>query len=506
MPDRDRRRVLLLGSVFIVAACGLAYELVAGAVSSYLLGDAVTQFSIVVGVFLSAMGLGAYLSQHVRSNLLAVFVDLEIGVGLVGGVSSLVMFAANVYLAAVFEGVFYVLCVAIGAMVGAEIPILVRVLQQDGRELREALSHTLALDYVGALAGSLAMPLFALPYLGLSRASVVFGLMNLVAAFFGIRLLPGAQRARKVRLGAAAVMLVVLLALSPRLVGFLEDRLYDDDVIYAESSRYQRIVLTRFRHDVRLYVDGHIQFSSVDEARYHEPLVLPAMRAAGRPESVLVLGGGDGLAVREVLKHASVRAVTVVDLDPAVTRLGRERPELVRLNAGALRDARVRIVNADALTFLRESDAFFDVIIADLPDPSTATLAKLYSRQFYTAALRRLSARGAFVTHATSPFFARKAFWSIVATLEAAHSADTTRRVYPYHVHVPSFGEWGFALAAPVDPRGFEPTVPARYLDADSWRAMFAFGRDVERPASVSVNELSHPTLHEAYRRGWQSY
>jgi len=512
LPDRAHRRVLLLGSVFLVAACGLGYELIAGAVSSYLIGDPVTQFSLVVGAFLSAMGLGAYLSKHVRRDLLGTFVELEIAVGLVGGASSILIFATSGYLDAAFDVVFYGLCVAIGAMVGAEIPLLVRVLQRDGRDLREALGNTLALDYLGALAGSLTVPLLALPYLGISRVSVVFGLLNLGAAGVGISLLEGRRRGAKIRLAVAAAVLVGLLAASPAMVGFLEDQLYDDDIVYAQSSAHQRIVLTRFRGDLRLYLNGHIQFSSTDEERYHEALVLPAMEAAGRPRRVLVLGGGDGLAVREVLAYPSVEAVTLVDLDPAMTRLGREREELVRLNQGALRDPRVSIVHADALSFLREDEGFYDVVVADLPDPSSAGLARLYSRELYDAALRRLSSRGAFATHATSPFFARRAFWSVVTTLEAAAEADVEgtpgRVVRPYHVHVPSFGEWGFAIAtaADRDVTALTPSVDTGYLNDDAWRAMFAFGNDLSRPPGLEPNELSAPTLHEAYREGWQSY
>lgn len=512
LPDRDYRRVLLLGSVFVVSACGLGYELTAGAVSSYLLGDPVTQFSLVIGAFLSAMGLGAYLAKHIRRNLLAAFVELEIAVGLVGGASSLIMFATSVYLDAAFEVVFYGTCVAIGAMVGAEIPLLVRILRQDGRDLREALSHTLAFDYFGALAGAIVLPLVALPYLGLSRVSVVFGLVNLAAAALALRLLPTRRRGLTIRLGMAVVTLLALLAASPRLVGFLEDELYADSIIYARSSAHQRIVITRFRHDVRLYLNGHIQFSSVDEARYHEPLVLPAMEAAGRPVRVLVLGGGDGLAVREVLKYDAVRSVTLVDLDPEMTRLGRERAELVRLNRNALNDPRVHIEHRDALRYVRETDQHWDVIIADLPDPSSAGLARLYSRQLYSSALRRLSATGAFVTHATSPFFARRAFWTIVTTLEAAAEAPVeglqARDVHAYHVNVPSFGEWGFVIATRSgrDPRALAPRVPTRFLNDDAWRAMFAFGRDLERPGDLVVNELANPTLHIEYRRGWQSY
>jgi spermidine synthase len=509
LPDRDYRRVLLLASVFLISACGLAYEVIAASVSSYLIGDAVTQFSLVVGAFLCAMGAGAYFAKHIERDLLGAFVDLEIGVGLVGGVSSIAVFAASVYASEIFEVVFYGFCVVIGAMVGAEIPLLVRVLSKDGRDVREALSQTLALDYVGALAGSVAVPLVALPWLGMSRVSVVFGLMNLGAAALGLRLVSGKQRARKVRLAIAFALLAAAFAFSPRLIGFFEDQLYDDNVVYAASTRYQRIVLTRFRNDVRLYLDGHVQFSSIDEARYHEPLVHPAMESVPHPRRVLILGGGDGLALREVLRWRSVRHVVLVDLDPAMTELARTRGELVDLNHGSMRDRRVAIRNADALSFVRRDEGFYDVIIADLPDPSSATLAKLYSREFYTAALRRLSAGGAFVTHATSPFYARDAFWSIVGTLEAAAEDGPARRnVYAYHVNVPSFGEWGFALAVDPrrDPRPLRSSVETRFLTPDAWQAMFAFGRDVLRPEQVEINDLSRPTLHEAYRDAWQSY
>ncbi len=512
LPDRDHRRLLLLFSVFVVAACGLGYELSAGAISSYLVGDPVTQFSLVIGAFLSAMGLGAHVSKHIHTNLLATFVRLEIGIALVGGASSVLVFAASVYAESAFGLVFYGLCVLIGAMVGAEIPLLVRILRADGRELREALSSTLALDYLGALAGSIALPLLALPYLGLSRVSVVFGLMNLGAAFLGTKLLGRGRRRARVQIAAAGVALLALLAASPSLVGFLEDQLYDDDIIYARSSAHQRIVMTRFRNDLRLYLNGHIQFSSVDEARYHEALVMPAMEAAGQPAAVLVLGGGDGLAVREVLSYPSVRRVTLVDLDPTMTALGRERADLVRLNQGALNDPRVEIRHEDAFVFLRTSEDFYDVILADLPDPSSAGLARLYSRTFYQLALRRLSERGAFATHATSPFFARRAFWSVVSSLEAAAGASAEglprRVVTPYHVNVPSFGEWGFAVAT-APGRGIRdraPTVEAGYLNPEAWRAMFAFGEDLQRPDDVEPSELSEPTVHLEYRRGWQSY
>ena len=338
-----RRRtstVVLLASVFLVAACGLVYELVAGAVSSYILGDAVTQFSLVIGVFLCAMGLGAYLAKFIRQKLLNKFIEIEIWIGLTGGGSSLIMFAISAFAEPVFAVVFYSLCTLIGVMIGIEIPLLIRILKERG-SLTDALSNVLALDYIGALAGSLLFPLLALPYLGLSRASLVFGLMNLCVAAVGIGLLRGRRLWISLRLGVAAVLLLTALFYSVRMVGFLEDLLYQDNIVYAKTTRYQRIVLTRWHDDIRLYLNGHIQFSSIDEARYHEALVFPAMSLCPGPENILILGGGDGMAAREVLKFDSVRRIVLVDLDPEMTGLGQQRPELVQLNKGALNDPRV---------------------------------------------------------------------------------------------------------------------------------------------------------------------
>lgn len=492
-----------------MAACGLIYELVAGAVSSYLLGDAVTQFSLVIGVFLSAMGLGSFLARFIHRRLLETFVEVEIWLGLVGGLSSLAMFAVSAYAGPVFPVFFYALCAVIGTLVGIEIPLLVRILREGGG-LSAALSNVLALDYLGALAAAILFPFVVLPLVGLSRASVLFGLMNLAVAFAGIRLLPGRRAFTLARAGVVTLLLLGALAASGSLVGFLEDVHYQDDVVYAKDSAYQRVVLTRWRDDLRLYLNGNLQFSSVDEARYHEALVVPAMESHPQPRQVLILGGGDGLAAREVLKYAHVEHVTVVDIDPVVTTLSRERRELRALNGDSFRDARVEVVNDDALLFLERDSTFYDVILADLPDPNSETLAKLYSTSFYALVARHLSAGGIFVTQATSPFFAPKAFWCILATLEAAvpPGGAPPLRAVPYHVNVPSFGEWGFVMAARVELAvdTLRPSVPTRFLTGEVLRAMFAFGKDLRLPETPTVNRLDDPVLFQYYEAGWRYY
>ena len=500
-------RVVLLGSVFLVAACGLVYELVAGAVSSYIMGDAVTQFSLVIGVFLCSMGLGSFLAKYAHGDLLKTFLEVEIVIGLVGGLSSIAMFAVSAYLDPVFPVIFYSLCATIGILIGIEIPLLIRILKENV-DFSDAVSHVLAIDYAGALAGAILFPLVVLPWLGLSRASVVFGIMNLAVAAAGIAFLTGRRLWISLRLAAAAAALMLALIFSAQMVGYLEDLLYQDSVIYAKTTAYQRIVLTRWRDDIRLFLNGHIQFSAVDEARYHEALVLPAMELAARSETVLILGGGDGMAAREVLKYASVKRIVLVDLDPEMTRLGKERPELVALNAGSMNDARVDIVNMDAMKYAENSRDFFDVIIVDLPDPNTESMTKLYSTAFYALCARRLTVGGIMVTQATSPFFAPDAFWCIVATITQAvpPENDMARLVaLPYHAHVPSFGEWGFVLAGKhrLAPQAVTLSVSTRFLTTETLRAMFSFGKDLMPGDDVKINRLDQPVLYQYYRQGW---
>ena len=502
--------IILLASVFLVAGCGLVYELVAGAVASYIMGDAVTQFSLVIGIFLCAMGLGSYLAKFFTGDLLRTFVEIEIWIGLVGGISSVAMFAVSAMAETVFPVFFFVLCALIGIMIGIEIPLLIRILKARG-PVSEALSHVLALDYFGALVGAILFPLLVLPYLGLSRSSLVFGLMNLGVAAIGLGLLKERRLGPGIRLVVVLVLLGATLAFSGRLVGFMEDLLYQDSIVYARSTPYQRIVLTRWRDDIRLYLNGNIQFSSIDEARYHESLVLPAMAACPRPVNILILGGGDGLAAREVFKFEGVRRVVLVDLDPEMTRLGRERAELVVLNGGALKDSRLTVVNLDAFKFVETSREFFDVIIIDLPDPNSEVLAKLYSTAFYRLCARRLAEGGVMVTQATSPFFAPEAFTCILRTMAAAVPAAAPAgrlQPRPYHVNVPSFGEWGFVMAAPrpIRPENLSVAVPARFLNTASLKAMFVFSQDIQPEREVRVNRLDQPVLFEYYKRGWARF
>lgn len=500
-----RDRLLLLASVFVIAVCSLVYELLAGALSSYLLGDSITHFSLVIGVFLSAMGLGAYLSKFIERGLLRTFIILELWVGLTGGFSALILFGAFTYTDA-YPLFLFGLGGLIGTLIGFEIPLLIRILK-DGAALRVTLADVLTVDYVGALAASILFPTLLVPYLGMMRTSFLFGLMNVgVAAaavwFFRRRL--GRVRSLALACGAAVFLLGAGLLGSNGIVRFLDAERYEDEIIFSKTTRYQKIVLTRWRRDVRLFLDGNLQFSTVDEHRYHEALIHPALSLRGRPERALILGGGDGMAVREALKHPSLREVVLVDLDPEMTHLFSANPLLRRLNGDSLRDPRVRVVNGDAMAFLSDDKTSYDAIFMDLPDPNNLSLGKLYTKTFFRLALKRLRPGGLLATQATSPFYSREAFWCIVKTVRESFPGGT---VAPYHAYIPSFGEWGFVLAsnAPFDRSTLEVPVETRFLDRETARGMFSFPKDLLLPDSPA-NRLDNQILVRLYEKGYKRF
>ena len=491
----------LLASVFVVAACGLAYELVAGAAASYLLGDSVTQFSLVIGTYLAAMGVGSYLSRFVRRALVARFFEIELAIAFFGGISAATMFLAFAHLGDSFRLVLFGFVGLVGILVGLEIPLVMRILR-DRLGFRELVANVLSFDYLGALAVSIAFPLVLAPRLGLIRTAFLFGLMNAAVAAWALHLFR-AQLAplplRLVQVGAVGAILLAGFAGAEHLTRLAEERVYADQIIYSRSTPYQRIVVTKWREDVRLFLNGNLQFSSRDEYRYHEALVHPGLASLPSARRALVLGGGDGMAVREILRYPQIESVTLVDLDPEMTRLFSEASLLRRLNADALNSAKVKVVNADAFKWLENSGEHFDFVVADFPDPSNHSVGKLYTTAFYQLLERRLSARGLAVIQSTSPLYARKSFWSVVATVEAAGLQAT-----PYHALVPSFGEWGFVIAtrgAYVPPPGYPGGL--RFVAPDQHPALFGFPADMAR-LKVEPNRLNTQVLVRYYESEWQ--
>lgn len=488
----------LLISVFVIATCGLVYELIAGTLASYLLGDSVTQFSTIIGAYLFSMGIGSWASRWVDRDLTARFIQIEILVGLVGGLGPALLFVAFAHVEA-FRVVLYLVVGVIGVLVGMEIPLLLRILK-DRLQFHDLVSKVLSLDYLGALLASVLFPLWLVPRLGLVRAGVAFGILNVLVGLAACRLFRGLLRDVRSLVAQGLVALAALggtFALADRLTAESEAPL-GGTVIHARQTAYQRLALVRLGPDLRLYLNGHLQFSTYDEYRYHEALVHPALASVARPSRVLVLGGGDGLAVRELLRDERVQRLTLVDLDPEMTALFRDHPVLSGLNGRSLSDQRVEIVNADAFVWLKASRETWDLVVVDFPDPTTYSLGKLYTTAFYRTLKAHLAEGGVAVIQSTSPLSARRAFWCIVETTRAAGLVAT-----PYHAFVPSFGEWGFVVASR------EPfTVPTRYpaglrfLDPAGVPGWFHFPPDMG-PEPVEINRLDNQSLVRYYESDW---
>ena len=492
--------------MFVVAICGLVYELLAGTLGSYLLGDSVTQFSLVIGLYLSAMGVGAWLSRRLDGDLARRFLELELAVAIVGGVSAPVLFVSFGTVVH-FQVVLLGFVAAIGVLVGLELPLLMRLLEGQVA-FKDLISRVLTFDYIGALAASLMFPLVLVPKLGLVRSSLAMGCANAGVALWGSWLL--APQLGKKRIGLRIRGVVVLAALATGVVfadyfaTWAEDTMYADPVVYAKQTPYQRIVVTRGKAGFQLFLNGNLQFSSADEYRYHEALVHPVMAAADAPPAhVLVLGGGDGLALRELLEYSTVHDVTLVDLDPAMTGLSQTFPALAELNKHSFSDRRVTVINDDAMVWLDEHPGQWDAIVVDFPDPNNFALGKLFTKLFYRRVYAHLAAGGAAVVQATSPLFARRSYWCISDTIAAAGFA-----VQPYQVTVPSFGVWGYVLAkkqAFPPPAHVPAKIPLKFLNDSALAAMFEMPADMTH-VPVEINQLDNQALVRYYEREWRRW
>lgn len=499
--DRSLRaeQRLLLFSVFIVSLCGIVYELVLGSLASYLLGNPVMQYSITIGFFMVAMGGGSYLSRFFSGNLLRTFIYIEAALGLLGGISvTLLMYLFS------FEASYYLLHIffllAIGVLVGLEIPLVTRIMRSYGA-LRDILARVLSLDYLGGLAGALLFPLVLFPYAGRYLTCLAMGCANIAVAMALVAKVKYPSRSGWDYLfpaGSIALLLVFAFS-SEQMNGLLNKRLYFDDVVFSKRSKYQEIVLTRSGNDFRLYLDGSLQFSTYDEYRYHEMLVFPALFAArAENKEVLIMGGGDGLAVRDVLKDARVKKVVLVELDPAMLYLAKENSTFRRINADSLRDARVKVVGGDAFKYLVENRERYDVIIADFPDPHDEALSRLYSLEFYNIVKRVLRPGGVFVTQATSPFAARHAFWCIHRTVKEAFGSAIA-----YHAYVPTFGDWGFVMAPAKIPED-APMGGMRFYALETFKQAMHFPADSSE-ISTRINTFNRPVLYTYYLKGWKN-
>ncbi|MEU8773314.1 polyamine aminopropyltransferase [Streptomyces sp. NPDC048606] len=513
-------RLLVLATVFVCAACGLVYELELLALGSYLIGDSVTQASVVLSVMVFAMGVGSLLAKRLCRRPAFGFGAIEAVLALLGGLSAMALYASFAWLGE-SRPALVAFSFAIGVLIGAEIPLLMVLIQRIRRQdAGGAVADLFAADYVGALIGGLAFPFLLLPVFGQLTGAMVTGTVNaavggaLVLWLFRGDLSP---RCRRLLIALNAVVLAVLAGATL----FVDDfervarrAVYGAEVRVAVQTGVQELVLTGpsvgSPRSLDLYLDGRLRVSGYDEYRYHEALVHPAM--TGRHARVLVLGGGDGLAAREVLRYRDVASVTVVELDPGVVRLARTDPMLSALNGRAYEDPRLGVVTPqDAFGWLRGPAARdrFDVIVSDLPDPGITPSTKLYSQEFYGLAARALNPGGRLAVHA-GPFTTRpRAYWTVESTLRAAglhtspysaggrlsgFAAGPDRTLGGGSAALPQ--DWGFVLAAREGTPELRVDQNAPALRAVSTRSLRDAAREAARgrPAEgLPPSTLPHP-------------
>ncbi len=513
---KTRKNFLLKACIFATGLSGIVAEYIMSTLASYLLGNTVLQWTLTVSFMLFAMGLGSRLSRFIPDPyLLDAFVITEFMLSILTASSATLTYLLSAYVQDIWLFI-YAIAVTIGILIGFEIPLATR-LNDFFEELRINISTVMEKDYYGALLGGLLFAFVALPHLGLSYTPIILGSVNfLVATALFVQFRQHLVRRKSLTAGLVLVPVFIALTavLAQPIVLYGEQRKYMDKIIYSEQTPYQRIVMTQWKAYFWLYLDGNEQFSTYDEERYHEPLVHPAMQTTVSHRRVLILGGGDGLALREVLKYPDVESVTLVDIDPAVTRLAATHPILVSINQNALNHPKVRVINRDAYAYLRDSNRLYDVIIIDLPDPKTVQLARLYSVEFYRLCRRQLARGGTLVTQATSPFFAQKAFLSILKTVRAAGFTAV-----PYRNHIPTLGEWGWVLGinrTDLPEEAFRKqlqrldfsNVPTRFLNREAMTRMLLFGKnELQGLDTVEVTNQVGLKVYQYYLKGdWDLY
>jgi spermidine synthase len=515
LQDKSISSLVLKACIFATGLAGIVAEYVMSTLASYLLGNTVLQWTLIVSFMLFAMGIGSRLSKFIKNDILDSFIFIEFSLSIFCAISAVFTYFLTAYTQSIAP-VIYLFSISIGILIGLEIPLATR-LNNYFEELRVNISSVMEKDYYGALLGGLLFAFIALPYLGLTYTPIILGAVNFtVACILFIKFYPFLNRHKLLIAGIiiTPVIIVFLFVMAKPIILYGEQHKYADKIIYQEQSPYQRIVITEWKDHYWLYLNGNEQFSSYDEERYHEPLVHPAMKLAARQNQILVLGGGDGLAVREILKYQNVKKITLVDIDPAITQLGQSYPIFVRLNNGALNDPRVNIINKDAYAFLIEDNNLYDIIIIDLPDPKTVELARLYSKQFYLNVARHLSKGGTVVTQAGSPFFARDAFLSILKTMRAGGLPAIA-----YHNHIPTLGEWGWVLGINLPTIETDTIkekvgqlrfsdIDSRFLNNEAMLSMLNFGKGIfDKMDDIKVNDELDLALYFYYRNGsWDMY
>lgn len=531
---------LLALTMFFTGASGLVNEYVLSTVSTYILGNSIEQFSITIALMLGFMGLGGWLQKFIPDEVVVDrFITIEVLLALLGGFAPLAIYFGFAYMEDHFALIQYFFIISIGLMIGFEIPLIIRINEHYSKTLKSNLSLILGADYVGSLVGAFVWVYIFLPNFALPQISFMISGLNLFIAFITYMYLKQKFILPFFFSSIVGTALIVGFLSSGKITDSLEQKMYQDPIVYSATTKYQHIVVTdnKTLNEYRLYINGNVQFSSLDEKIYHEQLVQPVMALVEGDKDVLVLGGGDGLAVREIKKDKSVKSITLVDLDPGMLKAINASPVLTELNNNAFRGVNVidssdfissggkedltvsgefsgtvDLVNIDADKMLMKLNGRkWNVIIVDFPDPESIELVKLYSKEFYMKLKRVLKPNGMIVIQSTSPYHAKESYLCIGRSIEAAGF-----HTIPYHDNVPSFGDWGWYIAfdkninkekvlKKIDTLEFD--VETKYLTGDVFRKALVFGKNGLVSENKDINTLMFPKLLDLYtNNSWLFY
>jgi spermidine synthase len=501
---------ILMSSLFATGIAGIVSEYVLATLATYFLGNSVFQWTIILSIMLFSMGLGSRLSKSINKNVVEYFIAAELLLSFLTSMCALLVYSL-MGVTSYIQIFIYILAIFIGLLIGVEIPLVTRI---NGRyhDLKANISDVMEKDYYGSLIGGLFFAFIGLPFLGLTYTPFVLGTVNLIVASllfytFSNRLNP---KFKKFLLGSI-ILLFIIIALgvyyAKPIILFGEQKRYGDKVVYSEQTKFQKITLTASKNQHILYLNNSMQLNTMDEWLYHEPLVHAPMMLTSSKKNVLILGGGDGCAIREVLKYPEVESIKIIDLDPAMTNFGANNPIFKALNHGAYHNEKVVTLNQDAFIALEEDSQYYDLIIIDFPDPRSIELSRLYTKEMYSFCRKRLRIGGVLITQATSPYFQAKSFYCINKTMQAAGF-----NTLPIHNHVQSFGEWGWIIGSKIFNENqmrnklssFDtlPVKDTRWLNSDALEMMCKFGKVVGDTSGVEVNAVHNPVLFKYYIKG----
>jgi len=500
-------------AIFATGISGLTSEFILSTLASYFIGDTIVQWTVVLSIMLFSMGIGSQVSRVVNKRLLLTFLAVEFTLSLLISFSPLIVYS----LAAKSEFIhilIYGLALLIGFCIGFEIPLATR-LNEAHESLDKNISNIMSWDYIGSLVGGLSFAFFGLPYLGITNTAFLFGLLNFVVAVILYWKYQDYQIVYKKWMISVIALLSVILSLgfifSEKIILFGEQSRYKDKIVYQEQSKYQKIVITQWNEHYWLFINGNQQLSTFDEFLYHEPMVHPVMALTPEHKNILIIGGGDGFNVKELLKYDDIDNITVVDLDPLMTNLGLEFRGLLQYNDSALHNAKVEIFNKDGFNFLEKSELFYDLMIIDLPDAKNLELNKLYTQEFYQMAYRLLRPNGHIITQAGSPYYATKSFHCIDKTMKSAGF-----KTLQMHNQVLTLGEWGWIVGSKQNTKeqmirkmksGSYKKLNNKWLNKESISLITSFGKPLFDTSSVDINTINSPVLYRYYLDGnWDLY